>query len=414
MLLRQDNCGITICDETGRNALMYACMHALPQIVELLLSHKGCDPCQQDPEGDTPLIACCRMAEQNQTNLKTYVRIVQMLLKRDDCGIAICDKKGRNALMYACIYALPDIAELLLNHKMCNPCQQDVDGNTPLIACCLNAYENQTNLEKYVRIVQMLLKQDNCGIALGNKYGNNALIYACNHALPGIVELLLSHRGCNPCQQDLEGHTPLVVCCRMAGQNQTDLDIYVRIVQMLLKQDNCGIALGNKYGKNALKYACMHALPGIVELLLSHRGCNPCQQDLEGDTPLIVCCSMAGQNQTDLDKYVRIVQMLLKKDNCGIALCNKEGRNALMYACMHSSPEIVELLLRHSNWDLCQQDQNGHTALIICCYKENSLLHREAKIHIIKMLLKHENCGIAICNYEGQSALHYACGFAFV
>ena len=59
-----------------------------------------------------------------------------MLLNKDNCGIAICNRKGRNALAYACDFALPEIVELLLSHSGCDTCQQDVNGNTPLIVCC--------------------------------------------------------------------------------------------------------------------------------------------------------------------------------------------------------------------------------------------------------------------------------------
>ena len=397
MLLKQNSCGISICDKEDKNAIMYACIYALPEIVELLLSHSECNPCQQNLDGNTPLINCCLMAGQNHAKLNKYVLIIQMLLKQDNCGIAICNKKGLNALMYACEFALPDIVEMLLSHSMCDPNQQDLGGNTALIRSCLMTGQIQINIDKYVHIVQMLLKRDNCSVAISNKEGRNALMYACMLALPEIVKLLLSHSKCDPCQQDEHGQTALIICCYGNDLSLSYRKNNVRIVKMLLKHENCGIAICNDKGQSALMYACQNALPEIVELLLNHKVCDPCQQDLSGNTPIIFCCCKERQNQAHQDSYVRIVQMLLKRDNCGIALCNKNGENALMYACKLAFPEIVELLLSHSECDPCQQDQHGQTALIICCFGNDlSLSHRENNVRIVKMLLKHENCGIAI------------------
>ena len=106
-----------------------------------------CDPCRQDREGDTPLIVCCKMLRVKQTNTEKYVRILQILLQ-DNCGINMCDNEGKNALMYACLFAMPEIVELLLSHKKCNPCQQDKQCNTPLIACFQMLLVNQTDLRK--------------------------------------------------------------------------------------------------------------------------------------------------------------------------------------------------------------------------------------------------------------------------
>ena len=142
MLLNKDNCGIAICNKNGRNALMHACMCALPEIVELLLSHSGCDPCQQDIDGCTPLMACI-MVQENKAKIDRYVRVVQMLLNQDNCCIAICDKKGRNALMHACMNASPVIVDMLLNHGGCGPCQQDRDRHTSLFVSCIKSADEK-------------------------------------------------------------------------------------------------------------------------------------------------------------------------------------------------------------------------------------------------------------------------------
>ena len=292
-------------------------MLALPEIVKLLLSHSKCDPCQQDQHGQTALIFCCHGNDLSLSYHQKNVRIVKMLLKHENCGIAIYNDEGQSALMYACQNALPEIVELLLRHKECDPCQQDLSGNTPIIFCCCKERQNQTHQDSYVRIVQMLLKRDNCGLALCNKDCKNALMYACKLALPEIVELLLSHRECDPCQQDQHGNTALVICC-YGNSSLSVRENHVRIVKTLLKHKNCGIAIRNNKEQNALMYACQNALPEIVELLLSHTECDPCQQDLTGNTPFMFCC-FAAKYQSNLEKYVRIVHMLLKKDICGIA-----------------------------------------------------------------------------------------------
>ena len=294
-----------------------------------------------------------------------------MLLKHDNCGIALFNKEDRNALMYACYFALPEIVELLLSQSKCDPCQQDLNGHVALMFCCYGRDMSLSKREKHIRIVKMLLKHEQSGITICCHQGYNALMHACQNAISEIVELLLSHIECDLCQQNVDGETPLMVCCRMAVKYQADLEKYVRIIQTFLKRNNCGIAICNKQKQNALMYACMQAVPEIVKLLLTQTECGACQQDENGNTPLIMCCRNAGGKQTDIEKYVFIVQMLLKQDNCGIAICNKIGWNALMYACDGALPDIVNLLLCHIECDPCQQNLDGRNASFNLLYRSS-------------------------------------------
>ena len=247
---------------------------------------------KQDKFGHTPLIACCIYTHETSCKSEQCLKIMKLLLKQASCGVNLRNNYGRNALMLACLFALPEHAELLLNDSRCDPCMQDADGHTALIICCYEE-SSPSRRENKIRIVRMLLKHENSGIDVSNHSGQSALVYACNHALSELVELLLNHSKCDPCQQDLDGRTVLIVCCMVAGK--TNLVEYVRVVRMLLKKHNCGISICDKDGRNALMYACYFALPEIVELLLSHIKCDPCQQDVNGDTPLIVCCRLAKE-----------------------------------------------------------------------------------------------------------------------
>ena len=181
----------------------------ISQPPENLLLGGICDINDRDMCGNTPLIVCCKYAHAHPYGHKQCLRIVKLLLKHRRCGVNLGNKIGWSALMYACLYALPEFVACLLSDSRCDPCRQDRNGNTALIICCYKENSSLSNRVNKMRVVKMILNHENSGIVICNGMDLSALHYACSNALPEIVELMLSHSECDPCQQALGGLTPL-------------------------------------------------------------------------------------------------------------------------------------------------------------------------------------------------------------
>jgi ankyrin repeat protein len=95
-----------------------------------LLLEKNADPNIEDKYGNTPLIVAT-----NQTKYKHSIvnEIVNELIKPEyDVDIGKTNKYNKNALYYACLYNMNDVALKLLNSEKSNPC---VNGETLFHAC---------------------------------------------------------------------------------------------------------------------------------------------------------------------------------------------------------------------------------------------------------------------------------------
>ena len=76
-----------MCNNEGRNALMYSCKLGLPEIVKVLLNKNKCDLCQKDQHGHTALIMCCHGCSPSETNRQNRTTILKMLLTHKNSGI---------------------------------------------------------------------------------------------------------------------------------------------------------------------------------------------------------------------------------------------------------------------------------------------------------------------------------------
>lgn len=80
-------------------------------------------------------------------------------------------------------------------------------------------------------------------------------------------------------------------------------------------------------------------------------------QDKEGRTALINCCLHDGEN------WALGSARLLLTYGAKVGLCDKVGRNALMYAIMYGRKDLVKLFLDALDYDLVHTDKWHHTAL---------------------------------------------------
>ncbi|XP_038068753.1 ankyrin repeat domain-containing protein 63-like [Patiria miniata] len=108
-------------------------------------------------------------------------------------------------------------------------------------------------------------------------------------------------------------------------------------------------------------------------------------------TPLILCALVEQETWG-----VGIARMLLETGALA-GLADKQGRNALIYACIHRRLELVEILLSAVDFDLNHRDRFGNTALFYAATGGNAdvvaALVRKLK-HFGETLDKANKCGM--------------------
>ncbi|XP_071952717.1 uncharacterized protein [Antedon mediterranea] len=86
-------------------------------------------------------------------------------------------------------------------------------------------------------------------------------------------------------------------------------------------------------------------------------GCDVNTRDPQKRTALITCCFIEQE-----DWAVGIARMLLEKE-AKIGLTDRNGRNALIHACIYQRNKLISLFLKAIDYDLDHRDCYGNTAL---------------------------------------------------
>jgi ankyrin repeat protein len=157
----------------------------------------------------------------------------------------------------------------------------------------------------------------------------------------------------------------------------------------------------DKYGWNALMYACRRGYKEIVNYLLD-KGAFIYIRDNDKWNVLMIASLSYQKEIIDILLDYELLKFGDKFINCnykcGCLLINNRdvyGRNILMYACKDTNLDFIDFLLK-KNIDINEKDINGYTALMFACSRGN--------IDVIKLLLTY-NASIDIKNYEGETPL---------
>ncbi len=337
---------------------------------------------------------------------------------------------GPTALKWAALTGDNEIVEMLLEHPDIDVNLQDALGCTalmwaiiPLVTFSQKMETNEIteNINRRMRIIELLLKHPDIDVNLKPSNGSNALFLAVTGNCKEAVNLLLQNKKININTQDNKGRTALMLAAR---------DGKAEIVDLLLEHKKINVNIQENVGCTALTFAAMRGHEKIVKMLLKHPDININLQDNQEFTALMWAIfpfytfeffkpqSFSEEFQKSLkalendcqykkskkkldalntSQQVRLIKLLLKHPDIDINAKCIVKNTALYFAVGGNCKEIVNLLLQHKKIDVNMPNVFGVTPLIIAADRGYS--------EILKLLLKHPKIDVNAKWEEGETAL---------
>ncbi|MEC8063437.1 MAG: ankyrin repeat domain-containing protein [Pseudomonadota bacterium] len=235
-----------------------------------------------------------------------------------------------------------------IKHDKC--CAWIQDGY--LLWCCMRGIA-----EHVLRLIEL-----NTNVNVIDENGETALMYACKEGHERVVSmLLLAHADFNAI--DKNGSTALMYACGW-GQGQGHEAVVSQLINV--KPD---INAKDSNGKTALMQACMTGRIVIVSRLIE-AGSDMDVTDNDGSTALMIACyfGFSPVHQpigmkffTHYDDDPRIIVKQLIEAGADVNASDKNGKTALMIACMTNCYWLVSELLK-AGADVNARDNRGNTA----------------------------------------------------
>ena len=363
---------IDLAQKYGIGSLLHlACTYGCTGIIELFLGSSYCTVeavNEPDMNGNTPLHIATR---------KKMPTVTKMLLACQGIDANVRNSAGETALIAACSIDCFECAQILACFQGCDPNKQDNTGST-----ALHVAVQHSNCE----LISILLSISSCDPNKSNLQGDTPLLLAVRTKSSKCVEILLTSTSCDSNVCDCTGDTPLHIASRMGS---------VGIVQLITKSFQCNPNILNHRGEAPLHIAIKSYPPfSISKLLLQTKIiCNPNIVNAAGETPLYIACK---------GRKIRIIEMLLKSNQCDPNISTDQGMTALHIAIgdTHVHAKIVELLLDNTECSNIS-NLNGDTPLHLAVQSQS--------ITCVKLLLASAFCDPNVINSEGDTPLHIAC-----
>lgn len=214
-------------------------------------------------------------------------------------------------------------------------------------------------------------------------FGKSALFYATEHQNHTIVTHLLA-RNADPNTTDCHDTSALMRACQLGC---------VPIVTRLLQQPFIRVEQRDQHHATALWHAASHGNAYIVEALLANHA-NAHVMNLGKKTPLLIAAAN-GQ--------LACVRALLRRSTANVNMKDRQGKNALEYACANNSLDIFTVLVLDGKANIqvrCELDQ---TTLLMTASKNGFL-------EIVEFLLEQgTDSYIDAIDCAYRTALYYAC-----
>ena len=245
------------------------------------------------------------------------------------------DSKGQSILgttecygMAAIHYAAyePNILSMIAgrvgnNGKLFN--LSDKRGNTVLHHCVFSGC---------VDSVEHVIEIPECNLNYSNDEGDAPLHVACKRKNTAAVELLGEDERCDLNIYDKKGDTALHIAIQMGKS---------KMLQVLV-ENGADVLRPDRHGNAPIHIACLNFRLNILRILLSCKGCNPNQQNEDGDTALHIVCRMRIDDDFE---YLKLLLSVLVQDiggpECSV---NHEGDVPLHVECKPGNTAAVQLL----------------------------------------------------------------------
>lgn len=337
------------------------------------------------------------------------------------------------------------------------------ESYTPLIAACIRSYRE---------LAKLLIVNNVCDIDAVDRYGDTALMHACNNKLDDVAQLLIRDKA-NVNTKNSIGNTALLIACmreipHTAGlliDAGAEVDVYSSggdtPLSIACFQDNAALALQlidndadvntvNDIGNTPLINACDNSMKTVIKRLVEN-GAKIDVANNWGTTPLsltikhkmtdlalkFVKKTTIDNNEVGwaclagacLNKMTKVVEAIIDK-NVNVDIMSTDGNYLLHDACKNKSDDIVELLCE-AKANINRQDKEGKTALHIACEKgcpiivttllvydsdpnvidnkKSSPLHLASSNNSIVLHLLISKANPNIQNKDGDTVLHMAC-----
>jgi len=190
---------------------------------------------------------------------------------------------------------------------------------TEVLEYCLNHFASG-------RIIELILNYVDIDVKFSN--GQTPLLLAISNNNYDIVKLLLSKGASLRCSNN-EGENPLLYICKYSHFHD--------IISLLLK-NNANFNMRDKSGKTAVMYAINTSNLKKLRLLLNHRYIS---------NDVVLRLIFRGKHKTNTSSK-QIKEIILNEGTkYKVSLKDKNGENALIYACKTRNENIIEIVLEY-------------------------------------------------------------------
>ncbi|OUM63784.1 hypothetical protein PIROE2DRAFT_20631 [Piromyces sp. E2] len=176
------------------------------------------------------------------------------------------------------------------------------------------------------RIIEVILNYVNVDTKFSN--GQTPLIIAISNNQYDIVSLLLS-RGASLRLSNNEGENPLIYICKYS---------HFHDIMGLLLKNNANFNMKDKNGKTAVMYAINTSNLRKLRLLLSHSYIS---------TNAVIKLILYGKHKRRITKRQLKDTMVNEGNKYKVSIKDKDGENALIYACKTRNESIIETVLEY-------------------------------------------------------------------
>ena len=287
--------------EVTSDVLYKAVLENYPTLVQALLDFQSEKVHLNLGFNETALHVACK---------KGYCDMIEILLEKG-ADVQAVDNDKYTPIHIVCRSLRLDCLKVLLGNKKCDINQQIANGDTALHIVC-----KMVNTDAiYLSMIQILL-ENGADVQAVDSNGDAPIHIVCKGLRLDCLKALLQSKGCDANQQNADGDTALHIVCKMVNIDP----MHICKIEILLEK-GANVQVVNKIGDAPIHIACNGLRLHCLKALLQSHGCDPNQQNADGDTALHIVCKM-GEN---LDSNMRFIEALISTPGIDPEIANHAG-----------------------------------------------------------------------------------------